>query len=459
MNGSDAEAGFTNIFGINPAPQPDNLEAQPGEYSPLSRRPPHNILSRLDIYYGWYILAASFLLLFFQAGARFSFGIMFKPMMVELGWDRGTVSSVFFLNMTCFALTLSIAGKLYDRWGPKWIILISTLFLSGGYGCISFVDRLWEFHIYYGILAAVGMGGASVPLIAALMSKWFEKNRGLVISLALSGNCIGQFVLVPFFSNLILQFGWRYTSILIGLLIFAVNTALALLVMKKEPHHQVVKSFSRKNPSDIRKKMTPGAVAVAADLDLKAAMKTSSFWLYLVVMFVCGSGDFLITTHLVPMVTDFNISPATAANMLAWFGLLSMGGILIAGPVSDAIGNKIPLALTFGLRLILFLLILKYQNLVAFYILAVTFGFTFLITAPLTTTLVGRLFGFSHVGLISGFITMIHHLGGGFWSYVGGLSFDKSGSYQWIFILSAVMAGMAVVCTLMIKEQRHIKNN
>jgi len=448
--------GFINIFGIDYVPEPDALPAQPAEHSPLNRPHFHKLAFRLDIYYGWYILAACFLLLFFQAGARFAFGIMFKPMITELGWDRGSVSSVFFLNMTCFALTLSIAGKLYDRWGPKWVILTSTLFLSVGYACISLIERLWEFHIFYGILAAIGMGGASVPLIAALMSKWFEKKRGLVISLALSGNCIGQFVLVPFFSNLVLEFGWRSVCIVIGLLIFVVNTVLTLFVIKAEPHDPGRESCIRKNRAEFRKNLAAGVTtAGTTDLNLRAAMKTSSFWLYLIVMFVCGSGDFLITTHLVPMVTDFDISPAIAANMLAWFGLMSMGGILIAGPVSDATGSKIPIALTFVLRLLLFLLILAYQNLITFYIFAVTFGFTFLITAPLTTTLVGRLFGFSHIGLISGFITMIHHLGGGFWAYVGGLSYDQSGSYQWSFMASAVMAGIAVICMVMIKEKRH----
>jgi MFS family permease len=144
--------------------------------------------------------------------------------------------------------------------------------------------------------------------------------------------------------------------------------------------------------------------------------------------------------------------------MLAWFGLLSMGGILIAGPVSDRTGNKMPIALSFALRLMLFILILSHQNLYTFYIFAVMFGFTFLITAPLTTTLIGRLYGFSHIGLISGFITMIHHMGGGLWAYIGGWSFDKTGSYQWSFIVSAVMAGVAMICTLMIKEKRSIAN-
>jgi MFS family permease len=410
---------------------------------------------RSSIFYGWYILAACFFLLFFQAGARFSFGLMFKPMMLQLGWDRASISLVFFLNMIFFALTLSIAGKLYDRWGPKWVILVSTLFLSVGYGSISTISTLWEFHLYYGVLAAIGMGGASVPLIAALMSKWFENNRGLVISLALSGNCVGQFVLVPVFSDLVLEFGWRISCIIIALCIFVVNTSLALFVIKSEPSNLDPKNYSRQNPAGNQSINDPTvSIRGKRDLNLKEAMKTASFWLYLMAMFVCGSGDFLVTAHLVPMVTDFNISPSIAANMLAWFGLLSMGGILIAGPVSDRIGNKIPIALSFALRLVLFILIISHQSLYSFYIFAVMFGFTFLITAPLTTTLVGKLYGFSHIGLISGFITMIHHMGGGLWAYIGGWSFDMSGSYKWSFIASAVMACIALTCILMIRERR-----
>jgi MFS family permease len=426
----------------------------------LSRHHPQTARPRFHIFYGWYVLAACFSLLFFQAGARFSFGIMFKPMMTQLGWDRASISLVFFSNMIFFALTLGIAGKLYDRWGPKWVIVISTLFLSVGYGSISFIDTLWEFHLYYGILAAIGMGGASVPLIAALISKWFKNHRGLVISLALSGNCIGQFVLVPIFSDLVLKFGWRKSCLIIASCIFLVNTILALFVIKGEPGNLDPDNPGHQKPigNQITNEPVISSPGTPGDLNLKEAMRTAPFWLYLIAMFVCGSGDFLVTAHLVPMVTDFNISQSIAAGMLAWFGLLSMGGILIAGPVSDRTGNKMPIALSFALRLMLFILILSHQNLYTFYIFAVMFGFTFLITAPLTTTLIGRLYGFSHIGLISGFITMIHHMGGGLWAYIGGWSFDKTGSYQWSFIVSAVMAGVAMICTLMIKEKRSIAN-
>jgi len=71
------------------------------------------------IFYGWYIVAASFIILFFNSGARYAFGVMFKPIIKEFGWSRGTISLVFFLNMMIFALTLMAVGKLYDRYGPS----------------------------------------------------------------------------------------------------------------------------------------------------------------------------------------------------------------------------------------------------------------------------------------------------------------------------------------------------
>jgi MFS family permease len=408
------------------------------------------------IFYGWYVLAASFFLLFFQSGARFSFGIMFKPMIAELGWNRASISSVFFLHMVFFALALSVAGKLYDRYGPRWVIFVSTVLLAGGYMCTALVRSLWQFYLFYGILTAVGTGGASVPLIASLMSKWFEKRRGLAISLALSGTCLGQFLLVPIFNRFVLTYSWRISYLFIGLIILVLNTILALAVIKGDPVDLGFKPYGHKNANDA---VDPNPSTVSAvhepDLNLPQAMKTYSFWLFLIFMFICGSGDFLVATHLVPFVTDYGVSPTAAANMLALYGLMGLGGILIAGPISDLIGNKIPIALTFVLRLLLFGLILKYRTPLSFYIFAAGFGFTWLVTAPLTTTLVGRLYGFAHVGIISGFITTVHHLGGGFWAYMGGLFFDKTGSYQIIFIFSAVLAVIATICTMAIKEKKH----
>jgi MFS family permease len=418
----------------------------------IPEKAPH----RLKIFYGWYVVAASFGILFFNSGARLSFGVMFKPMIEEFGWTRGSMSLAFFLNMALYALSLSIVGRIYDRYGPKWVIIISTLFLSVGYALISTTTSLWQFFVFYGIFAAMGLGGTSVPLVATLTSKWFEKYRGLAISLSLSGNSLGQFALVPLVTIVTLGYGWRVSYFSLGVIIAVVNVILTLLVIRGDPDDLRLRPFGYENGARGECE-TPHILSGEniQDLRPREAMRTPSFWYFLIVMFICGNGDFLIATHLIPLATDYGISPMGAGNMMAWYGLMSLAGILVAGPASDLIGNKIPIALTFLMRFLLFLLILKYQSLASFYLFALAFGFTHLITAPLTPTLVGKLYGLSHVGLITGLINTVHHLGGGVGAYMGGVIFDRTGSYRLAFILSAAMALIAVLCSILITEKKH----
>ena len=409
------------------------------------------------IFYGWYVLAAAFLILFLSSGARFTIGIAFKPLITEFGWSRSAVSMAVFLNMTFFSLSVIATGKWYDRFGPKWVIILSTILVSSGYMLIALTQTLWHFLVLYGVVAAMGLGGTTVPIFAALMSKWFEKRRGLTISLALSGNCLGQFALVPLFTTLITDYGWRASHFWIGLMMLVLNLGLTFVVIKGDPEDLGVVPYGRKEDSAIP--FSHGDAKTSPpmrDMGLREAMGTSSFWLFVLFMFVCGSGDFLVTTHLIPMVTDYGIPAPTASNMLAWFGLLSLAGILVAGPASDLIGDKIPIALTFLLRVLAFLLVLKVQSMFSFYVFALLFGFTFLVTAPLTPTLVGRLYGFSHVGVLSGFITTIHHLGGGVAAWGGGVLFDLTGSYQTVLIISAVMAAIAAVSAMLIRQRREV---
>jgi MFS family permease len=422
----------------------------------MMREPAQKIPQKIRLHYSFYVVTSSFIILFFNSGARFSIGVVFKPVIAEFGWDRSGISTAFFLNMAIFALSLILVGRLYDRYGPKWVIIISTLFLSGGYILLSLVESFWQFLICYGIISAIGLGGTSATLISALTSKWFVKSRGLAVSLALSGNCIGQFVLIPLFSLFILHYSWRVLYFYLSLIMLVANIIVALLVIRGDPETIGIKPFGYEDGDHIRGKKGPSFLdSNLQDLGLRKAMGTFSFWLFLFSMFVCGSGDFLVTTHLVAFATDYDIPAMTAGNMLGWYGLMSLVGLLIAGPASDVVGNKIPIALTFAARFLLFLLILRYQNLLSFYFFALGFGFTGLITAPLTPALMGRLYGWSHIGLLTGFVITIHHLAGGFWAYLGGLIFDATGSYKLAFVLSLIMAFMAVFSSLLISEKRH----
>jgi len=382
------------------------------------------------IFYGWYIVTAAFFILFFNTGARYAFGVMLKPIITEFGWSRGSVTAVFSLNMVIYAFGLIVVGKVYDRYGPKWIIVLSTILISAGFVLTSFMHSIGHFFFSYGLLAALGVAGTGLPLMGTLTSKWFEKWRGFAISLPMSGSCIGQFALVPLLSLLAVGYGWRMAYLSIGL-VMLVNILLALFVIKGDPHHLGLEPFGH-NENEGRQGVQTGGQAIPSrdrrnDFTLKQALVTRSYWLLLVVMFVCGGGDYFATTHLIAMATDHGIPSITAGNMLAWYGGMSLAGILIAAPAADWIGNKIPIALTFVLRFFLLLLLFRYKTTGAFYIFAFAFGFTHLITGPLTPMLVTKLYGTTHLGLLNGFVNTVHFVGAAIWPLMAGLLFDRTG--------------------------------
>jgi len=417
--------------------------------------------ARSTISFGWYVVAASFVILFLNAGARLMIGVLVKPIIADFGWSRSAVSLAVFVNMAVFAAAIVISGRLYDRYGPKWIILVSSVLFSSGLMLMAVMTSLWQFVLFYGVISAAGLGGTTSPIFGAIVSRWFERRRGSAISLAMSGTSLGQFALVPLFTAFLLDEGWRSTMLWVGVLCVVVNVVLVLWIIRGDPKDLGKVPYGHEEPAGPAGPAAGSAPTVPMaplprSLNLREAMRTGSFWLFTVAMFVCGAGDFLLTTHLVPMATDHGVPTSTAVAMLAWFGLLSLGGILLAGPLSDLIGDKVPIASAFALRVVLFLLVMRYQNTAAFWALSLGFGFTFLITAPLTTTLMGRMYGFANIGLLGGFITTVHHVGGGLWAYLGGAVYDATGGYGPAMGVSAAVSAVALVCTLLIREVRHV---
>jgi MFS family permease len=420
---------------------------------------------RPQVFYGWYVLAASFVLLFVNAGATSIFGLLVKPMQAEFAWSRGAVTSAAFLNLVVYAVAILVTGRLYDRWGPKWVIAGSALLVALGYSLMATVHSLWQFLVYYGVLAAAGFGGTSVPLFGSIMGRWFERRRGLAVSLALAGHSVGQFVLIPLLSSSIAVDGWRSACLWIAGVTLVANLVLSFWVVRGDPASLKMRPYGSDSEASAaaeaaRAAATAGkmtAIATpAADLSLAQAMRTRSLWLFTAAMFVCGAGDYLLINHLVAMVTDQGISEAMGASMLAWSGLLGLAAMLAAGPVADAVGSKLPVAVTFALRTALFTMLLLTKGTAVFWVFALGMGFTLPITAPILPTLVGKLYGVRHLGFICGFVTTVHMLGGGLWSYMGGVLFDRTQGYDLMMLISAIASALAVVFTLLIREERHL---
>ncbi len=411
-------------------------------------------------HFRWLVLAGAFAILFLVQGSRSIIGVAFKPIVEEFGWARGSFSLVLFMHMAIFALMLPIVGRFFDRYGAKWAIIISSLCLTAGYLGITAARSMWLFLVLYGLFAAVGFGGCSITLFGAAASKWFDRHRGMAVSLAMCGGPLGQFAMLPPATYVIYTYGWRWVFIALALSILVVSLGVAMTLMKAAPSRNTDPSIGAGSSPEPGSGGSPAVDQTSkGDLSLAQAMRTPSFWFFTILMAVCGGGDYLVITHLVPMVTDTGISARTAGSMMAWFGLTAMAGLMITGPVSDRFGNKLPAVATFVLRLVVFVLVLFYQNTISFYVFALVFGFTMFITAPITTTLLAKLYGLSNIGLISGVVTTIHHLGGGLWIWLGGAAFDRFGNYDVILGSYAVFSAIAILCGILIREEPHAVAN
>ena len=142
-----------------------------------------------------------------------------------------------------------------------------------------------------------------------------------------------------------------------------------------------------------------------------------------------------------------------AGNLLAVMGLTAWVGVLFAGLLGDKFGPLSGTTLSFFLRILVFGLIAVDQSILSVTIFALVFGFSFLMTAPLTVLFVRQHFGLRHLGAISGLITMVHHICGGIGAYLGGFIFDRTGDYTpafWIMFAASIAAILA--CLLLARR-------
>jgi MFS family permease len=178
-------------------------------------------------------------------------------------------------------------------------------------------------------------------------------------------------------------------------------------------------------------------------------MRTPAFWALTVGLMGCGFTDFLMTTHLAAYATDLGMTPAVAANAISLWAAANVVGILVAGTVAARTGTRAALVLTYGLRAAALFYLPLVREPWQLYLFAGLFGATFFTTAPLSSTMVGQLFGPAHHGAIFGASNLFHHSAGALGSYAGGLVFDVTGSYRSMFLLAGlVVVGSAVVTSL-----------
>src|SRR5262245_24106834 len=301
---------------------------------------------RGGFFYGWVIVFAGLILSLIMFGVVDSFGVMFKPISEQFGWDRGTISAASMVNWIAFGLGTLLFGTLSDRFGSRRIMILGGVIFVAGTLLLSRIQSLWQLYLYFGILLAVGRAAAGVPLMA-LVTKWFTRNQGLALALAQSQN-VGPAVFAPLSVFLLAHYGWRgaYLWLGVGALLII---PMALLM---RDHSTSSRAPGRSLPAGQRASH-PLPHTPLAGATLSEAVRTRAFWTLNLMVLGCCTCHSCILLHGINHMTDVGLPTATAAQVSATMAICGMIGKIANGFLADRIGAKWAIAGFLGLQAIM----------------------------------------------------------------------------------------------------------
>ena len=395
------------------------------------------------LFYGYIIALAAFFIMVVTWGAFYCFGVFFKPVLIEFGWTRAATSGAYSLSFVLSGFLGIFAGRLSDRLGPRIVVTGCGLFLGSGYLLMSQISTIWQLYLFYGVIVGIGLSGAYVSAVSAV-SRWFVKRRGLMTGIVIAGIGAGTMVMPPLANWLISSYGWRASYTIIGIIV------LVLIILAAQ--------FLKRDPSQIGLSPYGEGEAEQGSLNLEArgfslqrAIHTRQFWM-LYAMFLCfGVSVQAIMVHIVIHATELEISAASAANILAIIGGVSIAGRIIMGSAGDRIGNKLVITVCFILMSVALLWLLVTKELWMFYLFAVVFGFAYGGWAALISLMVAELFGLSSLGVILGAVTFGLTIGEAIGPTLAGRIFDITSSYQTAFLICVGLSIIAIILALFLK--------
>jgi MFS family permease len=413
--------------------------------------PPLAEAKKSGFFYGYVIVAAIFLILLIIGGTHYSFGVFFKPLASDFGWTRAMTSGAFSLYIILSGILWIITGRLNDRFGPRIVMTGTLLCLGLGYFLMSQIRVIWHLYLFYGVIMAVGMSGAFVPLTSTVV-RWFVKNRGLMTGIAISGVSAGTMVIPPLASWLISTYGWRISYIVLAVTVWVVLVAVAQL-LKRDPY-QVGKL-----PYGYHEIQTQGLNVEDEGLFTKEAMLTRQFWLLSTITLLFGVFLQAIMVHIVLHAIDLGIPPTMAATVLTAIGGLGIAGRIVMGSAGDRIGNRKVLIICYVIMTADLVWLLVVKELWMFYLFAGVFGFAYGGLGVIISPLVADLFGLRSHGAILGVTGFANQIGGAIGPVMAGAVFDTTGSYYIAFLIFIACGLVNLILSLFLTPVRGGRKN
>ncbi len=392
----------------------------------------------MKLFYGWVIVGAGALMGCVAIGALFSLAVFLQPMSDATGWSRTGISTA----MTLDFLTMGVAafgwGVLTDRFGPRIVVLSGAVLLGLGLVLASRATSLLEFQLVYGVLVGAAAGAVFAPMMVTVTG-WFDKHRGLAVSIVSAGMGVAPMTISPFAQWLISSYDWRTAQFVIGIAAWVLLVPAALLV--------------RRAPAATA--ATPGVPAEGGeDMTARQALRSPQFIVLGLTFFCCCAAHSGPIFHTVSYALACGLPAMTAVTIYSVEGLAGLGGRIVFGLLGDRFGAR---------RVVVVGLMLQAlgaggyyftRDVGEFYTVAILFGLAYGGVMPLYAVIAREYFPMRIMGTVFGGASMIASLGMALGPAAGGWIFDTFGGYGYLYIGSFGIGLAAVAIALAFPSRR-----
>jgi len=392
-----------------------------------------NILKR----HVWLVVLAAFLVTSIGLGIRQNFGLMLPAMTADLSLDRQSFAFAMALQNLMWGLFSPPLGALADKYGSGRMIAFGGLVYAGGLWVMAHAEGTLGLNIGTGLLIGFAQAATGFAVVLAVVARHVSlEKRSMALGIASAGGSFGQLYMAPVSLGLIESFGWSTA------LVYLVFLALMMTVLASALTGRPGETTHLQGPSQTLKQA------------VQEALSDRSFWFLTAGFFVCGFQVAFLAVHLPAYLQDLGFGASMGATAIALIGFFNIIGTWVFGVLGGKYPKRFLLSSLYVLRALTIAVFLMLPvNEIVVMAFASALGLLWLGTVPLTSGLVGQIFGVRYMSTLFGIVFMSHQLGSFIGVWWGGYVFDVSGSYDQVWYASIALGLTAGLLHLPINEQ------
>ena len=348
-----------------------------------------------------------------------SFGVFLLPLSDYFSWDRASVTSIYSIYMFFLGLGSLLSGILFDKYGAKFNYIFGTSLLAIAYGTAGFLEYLWQFYLFLGIMGGIGASMVGIVPSQSILFKWFDKRLSSALSIAYAGQGLGVLFLAPICQILIVKYGWSNSYSLV-----AVCFGLIVILLFFLPWKKISKGSKNERKPTLSK---------LNNIRLKEALLTNSFWIFFFIFLFTAMGIFGISLQVVAYLIFCGFSEVESAFFFGLMGMLTFPGMALTGFAADIWKKHLVSSFSYFLSFlgIFSLFCLQYYANYYFLILfVITFGLSAGARGPIITTLIAKIFSGKGLASIYGATNLGQGIGAASGAFLAGVLFDIYSNYN-----------------------------